>query len=131
MGLLDTVKKKASEVGRFISTTGKGALRKIGDTAKSIKSFAGKVNEATGGAAGAAWEASKSMPGSGAITTNIEKGLGMAEKAVGWVSRRLTSASGPQRSGAAATPNPFTATPKVYISSSVRNEKSSENNSLR
>ena len=83
MGLLDTAKRKASEVGRFISTTGKGALRKIGDTAKSIKSFAGKVNEATGGAAGAAWEASKSMPGIGAVTTNIEKGLGMAEKASG------------------------------------------------
>ena len=83
MGFFDTLKKKASEVGRFISTTGKGALRKIGDTARSIKSFAGKVNEATGGAAGAAWEASKSMPGIGAITTNIEKGLGMAEKASG------------------------------------------------
>ena len=55
MGLLDTVKKKASEVGRFISSTGRGA----------------------------AWEASKSMPGIGAITTNIEKGLGMAEKASG------------------------------------------------
>ena len=83
MGFVDTVKKKASEVGRFISTTGRGALRKIGDTVKSIKSFAGKVNEATGGAAGAAWEASKSMPGIGTITTNVEKGLGAAEKASG------------------------------------------------
>ena len=83
MGFFDRLKQKASEVGRFISTTGRGALRKIGDTAKSIKSFAGKVNEATGGAAGAAWEASKTMPGIGTITTGIEKGLSAAEKASG------------------------------------------------
>ena len=80
MGFFDSVKKAASNVGRFIGTTGRGALRKIGDTAKSVKSFAGKVNEATGGAAGAAWEASKSMPGIGALTTNAEKGLNMAIK---------------------------------------------------
>ena len=80
MGFFDSVKKAASNVGRFIGTTGRGALRKIGDTAKSVKSFAGKVNEATGGAAGAAWEASKLMPGIGALTTNAEKGLNMAIK---------------------------------------------------
>ena len=74
------LRKAATDAGRFIGTTGRGALRKIGDTAKSIKSFAGKVNEATGGAAGAAWEASKSMPGIGALTTNAEKGLNMAIK---------------------------------------------------
>ena len=80
MGLYGNLRKKATDAGRFISTTGRGALRKIGDTAGAIKSFGSKVNEATGGAAGAAWEASKSMPGIGAVTTNIEKGLNLAEK---------------------------------------------------
>ena len=45
----------------------------------------GKINTsrtaATGGAAGKAWEASKSIPGIGAVTTNIEKGLDMADRA--------------------------------------------------
>ena len=80
MGFFDGIRKAATDAGRFLGSSGRGALRKIGDTAKSIKSFAGKVNEATGGAAGAAWEASKSMPGIGAVTTNLEKGLNMAEK---------------------------------------------------
>jgi len=80
MGIIGRVKKAATDAGRFLSTTGRGALRKIGDTAGSIKSFAGKVNEATGGAAGTAWEASKSMPVVGAVTTNIEKGLNLAQK---------------------------------------------------
>lgn len=80
MGLYGNLRKKATDAGRFISTTGKGVLRKIGDNAGAIKSFGSKVNEATGGAAGAAWEASKSMPGIGAVTTNIEKGLNLAEK---------------------------------------------------
>ena len=70
-------------MGRFISTTGRSALRKIGDTARSIKSFATDVNDVTGGAAGAAWEASKSMPGVGSIATNLERGLGAVEKASG------------------------------------------------
>jgi len=81
MGIIGRVKKAATDAGRFLSTTGRGALRKIGDTAGSIKSFAGKVNEATGGAAGTAWEASKSMPVVGAVTTNIEKGLNLGERA--------------------------------------------------
>ena len=80
MGLYGNLRKRATDAGRFIATTGRGALRKIGDTAGAIKSFASNVNEATGGAAGAAWEASKSMPGIGAVTTNIEKGLNLAEK---------------------------------------------------
>ena len=80
MSFLSGARKAATNVGRYIGTTGRGALRKVGDTARTVKSFAGKVNEATGGAAGMAWEASKSMPGIGAATTNIEKGLNMAIK---------------------------------------------------
>ena len=72
--------RKAQDVGRYIASTGRGALRKVGDTAHSIKKFAGDVNTATGGAAGLAWEASKSVPGIGAATTNIERGLNLAEK---------------------------------------------------
>jgi hypothetical protein len=83
MSLFGRARKATTDVGRFISTTGKGALRKVGDTAHSIKQFAGDVNTATGGAAGAAWEASKSMPGIGAAATNIERGLNMAEKGSG------------------------------------------------
>ena len=83
MTIFGSIRKAATGAGRFISNTGKGALRKVGETAKSIRKFAGQVNEATGGAAGAAWSASKSMPVIGAITTNIERGLGMAEKASG------------------------------------------------
>ena len=80
MSLFARARKATTDAGRFISTTGKGALRKVGDTAHSIKKFAGDVNTATGGAAGLAWEASKSVPGIGAATTNIERGLNMAEK---------------------------------------------------
>ena len=80
MSLFGSIRKAATDAGRFMSTTGKGAIQRIGDTAKSVKKFAGQVNEATGGAAGMAWDASKSMPGIGAVTTNIEKGLNMAEK---------------------------------------------------
>ena len=80
MSLFARARKATTEAGRFISTTGKGALRKVGDTAHSIKKFAGDVNTATGGAAGAAWNASKSMPGIGSATTNIERGLNLAEK---------------------------------------------------
>ena len=83
MTIFGSIRKAATGAGRFISSTGKGALRKVGETAKSIRKFAGQVNEAAGGAAGAAWSASKSMPVIGAITTNIERGLGMAEKASG------------------------------------------------
>ena len=80
MGFFDSISRKAKDAGRFIGSTGKGALRKIGDTAGAVKSFAGKVNEATGGAAGLAWEGSKSMPGIGTVTTGIEQGLNLAEK---------------------------------------------------
>jgi hypothetical protein len=41
----------------------------------------GAINIATGGAAGKAWEASKSIPGIGAVTTNLEQGLIMADRA--------------------------------------------------
>ena len=80
MGFFDSVKKAASNVGRFIGTTGRGALRKIGDTAKSVKSFAGKVNEATGGAAGVAWNAAKAHPTFGKLAMGVEAGLDAAIK---------------------------------------------------
>ena len=83
MSLFGSIRKATTDTGRFISSTGKGALRTVGDTAHSVKKFAGDVNTATGGAAGLAWEASKSMPGIGAATTNIEKGLNLAEKGSG------------------------------------------------
>ena len=72
---LSGLRRAATEAGRFIGTRGRGALRKIGDTAKTIKSFAGKVNEATGGAAGVAWDAAKAHPTYGKIATGIETGL--------------------------------------------------------
>ncbi len=80
MGFFDSVKKAASNVGRFIGTTGRGALRKIGDTAKAVKSFAGKVNEATGGAAGVAWNAAKAHPTFGKLAMGVEAGLDAAIK---------------------------------------------------
>ena len=80
MSFLSGLTKAASNVGRYIGTTGRGALRKVGDTARGIKKFAGDVNTATGGAAGLAWEASKSIPVVGAATTNIERGLNAAIK---------------------------------------------------
>ena len=79
--MLSGLRKAAGKVGRFLSTTGKSALRKVGDTAQSIRKVGGAINEATGGAAGAAFEASKSLPGIGVVTRNLEKGLDMAEKA--------------------------------------------------
>jgi hypothetical protein len=81
--MLSGLRKAAGKVGRFLSTTGKSALRKVGDTAQSIRKVGGAINEATGGAAGAAFEASKSLviPGIGVVTRNLEKGLEMAEKA--------------------------------------------------
>ena len=80
MTFLSSAKSKAESAGRFLSSTGKGALQKIGEDARSIKKLGGGINAATGGAAGAAFEASKSMPGIGAVTRNVEKGLDMAEK---------------------------------------------------
>ena len=75
------LKKAAGNVGRFLTTTGKGPLRKVGDTARTIRKVGSSVNAATGGAAGLAFEASKSVPVLGAITSNIDRGLSMAEKA--------------------------------------------------
>ena len=74
------LRKAATDAGRFIGTTGRGALRKIGDTAKSVKSFAGKVNEATGGAAGVAWNAAKAHPTFGKLAMGVEAGLDAAIK---------------------------------------------------
>ena len=81
MGFFDSVRKAASNVGRFIGSTGRGALRKVGDSARAIKSFAGKVNEATGGAAGVAWNAAKAHPTFGKLAMGAEAGLNAAIKA--------------------------------------------------
>ena len=75
-----SLRNAATGVGRFIGSTGRGALRKIGDTAKSVKSFAGKVNEATGGAAGVAWNAAKAHPTFGKLAMGVEAGLDAAIK---------------------------------------------------
>ena len=52
----------------------------MGDTAHSIKSLGGKINTMTGGLAGAAWDASKMIPGIGSITQGVESGLDAVEK---------------------------------------------------
>eukprot|EP01051_Picozoa_sp_SAG22_P038243 SAG22_NODE_19507_length_274_cov_0.662857_1_plen_76_part_10 len=75
MGFFDSVRKAAGNVGRFIGSTGRGALRKIGDGAKAVKSFASKVNDMTGGAAGAAWNAAKAHPTFGKLAMGAEAGL--------------------------------------------------------
>jgi hypothetical protein len=76
MSLLSMV----SNVGRFIGSTGRGALRKIGDTAKGIKTIAGKINDATGGAAGLAWNAVKAHPTFGKFAMGAEGALNAAIK---------------------------------------------------
>jgi len=83
MSLFGRIKSGVEKVGRFIGTTGKGALRTLGETAQSIKKVGGDVNKATGGLAGQAFEASKSLPGIGAITRNIGKGLDLASNISG------------------------------------------------
>ena len=80
MGLFDSLKKATSSVGRFIGSTGKSALRAVGDGAKSVKSFAGKVNDMTGGAAGVAWNAAKLHPTFGKAAMGVEAGLNAAIK---------------------------------------------------
>jgi hypothetical protein len=80
MSFLSSIKGAAEGAGRFISTTGAGALRKVGEGVKTVRKIAGNVDAAPGGAAGLAFEASKSMPGIGAVTSNIERGLNAAEK---------------------------------------------------
>ena len=74
------LKKAANAAGRFISGTGRNVLRKVGETARTIRKVGQSINDATGGAAGAIFEASKSIPGIGAITTNLERGLDLAER---------------------------------------------------
>ena len=76
MGLLNDL----SGAGKFLASTGKGALREIGKGARTVKRLAGTVDSATGGAAGMAFEASKAMPVVGQVTGNIGKGLDMADK---------------------------------------------------
>ena len=73
------LRKAASAASRIIGS-GEKALRKIGETARSIKSLGGKVNKATGGLAGKVWEASKLVPGVGAVTRGVEMGLDVADK---------------------------------------------------
>jgi hypothetical protein len=80
MGFFDSIKKKAQSAGRFLATTGKGALRKLGDGARAVRKLGKDIDSVTGGMAGRAFEVSKSMPGIGAVTRNIDKGLGAAEK---------------------------------------------------
>jgi hypothetical protein len=80
MSFLSGFKKAATNVGRFIGSTGRGALRKVGDTARGVKSLAGKVNEATGGAAGMAWNAAKLHPTFGKAAMGVEAGLNAAIK---------------------------------------------------
>ena len=81
MGFFDSVRKAAGNVGRFIGSTGRGALRKIGDSARAVKSFASKVDDMTGGAAGAAYNAAKLNPTFGKLATGVEAGLNAAIKA--------------------------------------------------
>ena len=80
MSLLGSLRKGYESAGRFISTTGKGALRKVGETARSIRKFAGDVNSVTGGAAGIAWDAAKAHPTFGKVATGVEAGLDAAIK---------------------------------------------------
>ena len=75
MSFLSGFKKAATNVGRFIGSTGRGALRKVGDTARGVKSLAGKVNESTGGAADMAWDAAKLHPTFGKAAMDVEAGL--------------------------------------------------------
>ena len=74
MGLKDML-----STGRKLAQTGKSVLRKIGEGAHTANSLGGKVDKATGGATGAAFEAAKSLPGIGALATNAERALNMAD----------------------------------------------------
>ena len=56
----------------------RGALRSIGNAARGIKTLAGKVNEATGGAAGMAWNAAKAHPTFGKFAMGAEGALNAA-----------------------------------------------------
>ena len=80
MSFFDGIRKAASSAGRFIGTTGRGALRSIGNAARGIKPLAGKVNEATGGAAGMAWNAAKAHPTFGKVAMGAKAALNAAIK---------------------------------------------------
>jgi hypothetical protein len=79
MGLFSSIGRAARNTGRFISTTGAGALRAVGTGAADVKKLAGEVNTATGGLAGMAYEAAKLTPGLGQVANLAEKGLNAAE----------------------------------------------------
>jgi hypothetical protein len=75
------VKQAGEKTGRFIGTTGRSALRKLGDGAASVKRVGQTIDKATGGVAGTLFDASQSLPIVGTVTRNLEKGLDLAEKA--------------------------------------------------
>ena len=77
---LGSMKSKMDSASRYLATTGKGALKRIGEGARSIKKLGGQIDAATGGAAGALWEGAKASPKFGKIATGLEKGLDAAEK---------------------------------------------------
>ena len=76
--MLGALRKAAGNVGRFLSTTGKSALQKVGQTAQTIRKVRSAINTATGGVAGAAWQASKSLPGIGTIRNILVSHMNMA-----------------------------------------------------
>ena len=45
------MENKVGNAGRFLSTTGKSALRKVEDTARTIRKVGSAISSATGGAA--------------------------------------------------------------------------------
>ena len=81
MGLFGGLKSGLQSAGRFKESTGKGALQALGQGVKEVRRIGGVVNSATGGAAGKVFEMSKSLPGIGAVSRNIEKGLNLADSA--------------------------------------------------
>ena len=64
---------------RTLAETGKSVLRKIGEGVQTVKRVAGAVDKATGGGAGAAFQAAKSLPGVGAVASGAEQALGLAD----------------------------------------------------
>jgi hypothetical protein len=81
MSFFGNIKRGAESAVRFLASTGRSALKKIGDTSRTIRKVGSAINTVTVGAVGKAWEASKSLHGIGAVATNIEKGLDMADRA--------------------------------------------------
>ena len=70
MGLFGNLKSGLQSAGRFIGSTGKGALQALGQGVKEVRRIGGVVNSATGGAAGKVFEMSKSLPGIGAVSAS-------------------------------------------------------------